>query len=91
MPRISFDYPEADKWYEETDEGTSTFDICNECMCLDSAFIYSEVGGTYQGDPPPSDMDSLSHIDIGVGNPSLYDGEEMDCECCNQPLTTRNY
>ena len=86
MPRIAFNCESSDKWYDETGEGTSTFDICNRCFKLNSKVVLEKVGPLYNGEPNPSDDEELTHDDIGVGNPSLYEGEDVFCECCSRQL-----
>lgn len=86
MPRIQFNCESSDKWYDETGEGTSTFDICNRCFKLDSRVVLKKVGPLYQGEPQPSDDEELTHDDICVGNPYLYEGEDVFCECCGRQL-----
>jgi hypothetical protein len=86
MPRIQFNCESSDKWYEETGEGTSTFDICNKCLQVDSKVLLIKLGGLYNGEPQPSDDEQLTHDDIGVNNPSLHEGEDVFCECCDSQL-----
>ena len=86
MPRIAFDCDSSDKWYEETGEGTSTFDVCTRCFQFDSKVLLKKLGGLYQGEPQPSDDEELTHDDIGVDNPSLHEGEDVFCECCDRQL-----
>jgi hypothetical protein len=89
MPRISFSHPLIDKWYAETEDGTSTFDICNDCFdSMEEAQDFDEGSpGGYNGDPIPDDAkieDTLTpHPDIDDAN--YY------CENCKTRLTSLNY
>lgn len=88
MPRIAFEYEGSNKWYEETDEGTSTFDVCTDCDELyeDSRHLLEDLKGPYNGEPTPTKNEKVTHHDIGVENPSLHDGEQVTCECCGELL-----
>jgi len=91
MPRISFDYPAVGAWSESTGNGSSTWDVCKKCFQIDPAQLISKLGGPYNGEPSPSTSEPLFCHDIGEGNPSLYEGETVFCECCDKRLTLSNY
>ncbi len=92
MPRISFDYPALDTWYEATGEGASKWDICTKCFRIDSRQLIGKLRGPYNGEPSPEPSEPLSHYDIGEENPSLHEGEDCHCDCCDKKLMLgRNY
>ena len=59
MPRISFDYPALDTWYEATGEGASKWDICTKCFQVDSRQLISTLRGPYNGEPFPLPSEHL--------------------------------
>lgn len=94
MPRIEFEHPEITAWYEKHQEGTSTFDICNDCAAqfTEGAATAGDMDLTdkgYNEDPIPADATVLYNE---AEPPSLdNNGLEYDCECCGCRLTDDNY
>lgn len=87
MPRIQFNHPEIDEWCKQHD-GTSTFDICNDCLdTLETASDFDTMPDGYNGDPIPADA---TIEDIKTPNPEI-DEENYRCENCNCKLTSKNY
>lgn len=91
MPRISFDYPALQTWYESTGEGSSKWDVCKKCDQINSRQLIENLKGPYNGEPSPLPSEALSHYDIGEENPALYEGEMVLCECCGKKLSLSNY
>jgi hypothetical protein len=90
MPRIAFEYESLDQWYERTGEGSSSFDVCQSCLdnADDSRQLLKDVGGTYNGDPNPSEQEEVSHhdwIDVDI------DEHDYECEVCKVKLNSNNY
>ena len=96
MPRICFEHPEIDKWYEKEQEGTSTFDVCNHCISMEGE-LAEDIGlenHGYNGDPIPAD--AVSVVIEGLEDERL---EELDhhglpmsmCASCDEYLTVDNY
>ena len=99
MPRICFEHPEIDAWYEKEQEGTSTFDVCNQC-CSYEGETAEDIGLEDQGyndDPIPGDA-TCQIID----GPLDYYPEELQdldrdgsplhyCASCEVGLTEENY
>ena len=88
MPRISFEHPLIDQWYERTGEGTSTFDVCTKCSPkLKTVKDFTRKPKPYCGDPIPADA---TVIETGSECPDI---EESNAKClnCGCKLTEKNY
>lgn len=87
MPRIEFNHPEIEKWWEETQHSTSTFDLCRECFGWAKTALELNLDGVGDnGDPIPEDA-TFAEVD------GLWDFDCLDytCDSCQKPLNAGNY
>lgn len=88
MPRISFDHPLITEWYEKEEQGTSTFDFCNDCVNEgDTADCLNLTDEGYNGDPIPED----AVVEFTGSEPPDIDDCDYKCHHCDEPLTEENY
>ncbi len=86
MPRVENVGPEVDAYCEETYEGSSVYDVCNDCASeLESdPNMHNDKLQSYNGDPQGSEgwQGDCEHPE--------YSEEEYDCDVCGERLTNRN-
>ena len=90
MPRIAFEHPLIDEWYDKEDSGTSTFDVCKSCFSENSGHTADTLGLTdegYNGDPIPPD--AIPH-DTG-SEPWDIEDCGYTCDICDCELNDKNY
>ena len=87
MPRIAFEYPGLTEYCDRTGNGSTTWDVCWDCYTLSSEDIWVELDGPSEsGEPSPTNLQEMTHEDIGVGYPALEEGETCYCDCCGDKL-----
>lgn len=88
MPRISFDHPIIDDWFEREEQGTSTFDVCNDCVNDgDTAETLGFTDEGYNGDPIPAD----AGVEFTESEPPDINELNYRCGICGCELTEENY
>ncbi len=86
MPRVENLGNNVSEWYEETGEGTSTHDVCNNCHeeLEQDPKCFNEQLVPYNGDPQGDEGWS------GDSARPDYDDSGYNCEVCGVLLTEDN-
>jgi hypothetical protein len=85
MPRVENLGKNVDAWWEEEQEGSSTFDVCFECHGIleHDPHAFDEELAPYNGDPSG---DAGRGGDVEHPSYGEYD-IDYDCEVCGDKLT----
>ena len=72
--------PKADKWHEETDEGTTGWDLCRHCGAKATGKSASDLGlVSHNSDPLDTVSEGESQIDYSERG-------DYECELCERTL-----
>jgi len=85
MPRVENLGKNVDRWWEEEESGSSTFDVCSVCyeeLAIDPHAFDDELS-PYNGDPAG---DAGRSGDVEHPSYGEYD-IDYDCEVCHAKLT----
>ena len=82
--------PKADKWGEESDEGSATWDLCLKCGTSAAGKPAADLGRPAGPNGDPLDIVSEGESDIDYGDPDDNGGIEFECDLCQCTLTSQD-
>ena len=74
--------PKVDRWYEETEEGSASWDLCRRC----GAKVEGESAAEF-GLPEGPNGDPLETVSEGESVIDYSEESGYECDICNRPLT----